>query len=174
VTAGAHPISNSYWVDPDRFLAGPYPLAQDREASRAAIRGLLAAGVRTVVDLRTPAEPPSCRSLLDKLSSSEQSPLWIGVPIVDGAAPSALQMTSLLDLIDASLQRQRPVYVHCQGGLGRTGTVVACWWVRHGHYAPDEAIEQLASRRQGQPNGHKKSPETAPQFRLVRQWESGR
>ena len=37
-----------------------------------------------------------------------------------------------------------PVYVHCWGGIGRTGTVVGCWLVRHG-MTGDEALAEFAS-----------------------------
>lgn len=167
----AHPLPDSYWADERRLLAGPLPTGASREELRARVAALLEAGVRAVIDLRTPAEPPSIRALLEKLSADA---VWMGAPILDGAAPSPAQMQAILDAIDASLARERPVYVHCQGGLGRTGTVVACWWIRHGRHDPGGALLELARRRVGQPSGHRPSPETAPQLRLVRAWARGR
>ena len=41
-------------------------------------------------------------------------------------------MTRILDDVDAALADGGAVYVHCWGGIGRTGTVVGCWLVRHG------------------------------------------
>lgn len=161
------PLPDSYWADPGRLLAGPYPLLGrvDREPQRAAVRALLDASIRCVIDLRTPAEPPSIRSLLDKLCDDA---VWIGFPILDGAAPSAPLLEAILDSIDASLARDRPVYVHCQGGRGRTGTIVACWWIRHGLYDAAGALRELSVRRAGQPHGEHPSPETGAQLRLVR------
>lgn len=169
----AGPIPDSYWVA-ERLLAGPHPTsgAANREAERAAVRALLDAGVRTVIDLRTPVEPPSIRALLDKLAGEDA--VWMGVPILDGAAPTDAQLVAILDAIDAAGARGRGVYVHCQGGRGRTGTVVACWWIRHAIFAPEDALAELGRRRHGQPNGARPSPETAPQLRLVRSWSPGR
>ncbi|MCB9598318.1 MAG: dual specificity protein phosphatase family protein [Sandaracinaceae bacterium] len=166
------PLPDAYWADPKRLLAGPHPLnhVSERAAQRARLRALLDAGIRTVIDLRTPVEPPSIRSLLDKLS---EEATWVGVPILDGAAPTHPQLVTILDVIDASLARDRPVYVHCHGGLGRTGTVVACWWIRHGLFSPEDALVELGVRRRGQPHGERPSPETAPQLRLVRSWTAG-
>lgn len=169
-----HPLPDSYWAEPGRLLAGPIPTSEDRAALRAQVARLLELGVRTVVDLRTPSEPPSIRVLLDKLATDTIDPIWIGVPILDGGAPSVAQMQTLLDVIDGSLARDRPVYVHCQGGRGRTGTVVACWWIRHGRYDVEAALAELMRRRAGQPNGARPSPETGPQLRLVRSWTRGR
>lgn len=169
----AHPIPDSYWAEPGRVLAGPLPAADDRGVLRARITLLLELGVRTVIDLRTPNEPPSIRALLDKLAIGDLDPVWFGAPILNGGAPSVAQLQSILDLVDASLARGRGVYVHCQGGLGRTGTVVACWWIRHGRYDPEGALAELMRCRVGQPHGERPSPETPPQYRLVRSWKPG-
>jgi protein-tyrosine phosphatase len=75
-------------------------------------------------------------------------------------------MRETLDALDAALAARRRVYVHCLGGRGRTGTVVACWLVRHGHRA-EEALALVQERR------GRRSPETAEQRRFVRRWPSG-
>ncbi|MEZ4339346.1 MAG: dual specificity protein phosphatase family protein [Sandaracinaceae bacterium] len=167
------PLPDSYWAA-ERLLAGPHPLlgASERADQRARVRRLLDAGIRTVIDLRTPVEPPSVRSLLDKLASEDA--VWIGVPILDGASPTEAQMVAILDAIDAARARDRGVYVHCQGGRGRTGTVIACWWIRHRHFDAERAFEELMRRREGLANGARPSPETAPQRRLVSSWTAGR
>lgn len=168
-----HPLPDSYWADAGRVLAGPLPYGEDRAALRDRVRLLLELGVRTVIDLRTPAEPPSIRAMLDKLSTASIDPVWVGLPILDGAAPSVGHMQTILDVIDGSLARDRAVYVHCQGGRGRTGAVVACWWIRHGRFAPEDALAELMRCRLGQPHGERPSPETGPQLRLVRGWARG-
>lgn len=160
------PLEDSYWAAPGELLAGPYPLldAPDRETQRARVRALLEAGVRTVIDLRTPVEPPGIRVLLGKLSDEAA---WMGVPILDGAAPTPAEARLVLDAIDASIARGYPVYVHCMGGRGRTGTIVALWWMRHGRSAED-ALAELGRRREGLLHGARPSPETPAQMRLIR------
>ncbi len=169
----AGPFDDVYWAEPGRVLAGPYPFlgVTEREERRTRVRALLDAGVRTVIDLRTRAEPPSVRVLMSKF---DDEVAWIGMPILDGAAPNEATLATILDAIDASLERGRVVYVHCQGGRGRTGTVVACWWIRHGRYDVEGALAALTERRVGLAHGQWPSPETAQQLRLVRSWERGR
>ncbi len=167
------PIDDSYWADPGRLLAGPCPWGETREALREQVRALIGVGIRTVIDLRTPAEPPGIRALFEKLSPSDDPGVWFGAPILDGDAPSRSQLALVLDTIDASLARGKPVYVHCAGGRGRTGTVIACWWIRHGVFEPEAALEELMRRRAGHPAGHMPSPETGVQYRLVRSWARG-
>ncbi len=167
------PIPNSYWAEEGRLLAGPLPVAEDREGLRVQVRALLDAGIRTIVDLRTPAEPPGVRALLEKLATAEQQVAWIGVPILNGDAPSPALLELVLDTIDASLARGRAVYVHCAGGRGRTGTVVACWWIRHGLFDAESALAELVKHRAAIGDA-KPSPETGVQYRLVRSWARGR
>lgn len=169
----AGPLDDSYWAAPGKLIIGMYPFreATDRAAQRDRIRALLDVGVRTVLDLRTPAEPSPVRSLFRKLGDDDVA--WLGVPIQDGEAPNRAELITILDAIDSAIARERIVYVHCMGGRGRAGTVAACWWIRHGFFDAEEALGALMERRVGQPHGEHRSPETAPQLRLVRSWQRG-
>jgi protein-tyrosine phosphatase len=74
-----------------------------------------------------------------------------------------------LDTIDAA--RNGGVYVHCWGGVGRTGTVVGCWLLRHGMATPDNVIETIRLLRRADPvRGHRPSPETPEQRRFILDW----
>src|SRR4029077_11114909 len=53
-------------------------------------------------------------------------------PIVDLDVPSVARMREILTQIARALEGDAPVYVHCWGGIGRTGTVVGCWLVEGG------------------------------------------
>ncbi len=54
------------------------------------------------------------------------------MPIPDMQIPSISVMQQALNIIDRALADQRAIYIHCWGGIGRTGTVVGCYLVRHG------------------------------------------
>ncbi|MGH1348469.1 MAG: protein-tyrosine phosphatase family protein [Nannocystales bacterium] len=168
-----HPIASSYWAEPGKLLAGPHPGVGDRATQRATLRALADAGIRTVIDLTTPRELPGVRVLWEKLAPNAEEWAWVGSPVLDGGIPSRAGMQLVLDTIDASCGRGRPVYVHCMGGLGRAGTVVACWWIRHGLVEGEAVFDALTRRRVGQPNAHSISPETGPQFRFIRAWAPG-
>lgn len=66
-------------------------------------------------------------------------------PIEDFGVPTFELVQQILDYIDA---RTEPVYVHCFMGLGRAGTIAACYLVRGG-MEPQEAIDEVRKKRPG-------------------------
>ncbi len=169
------PPAAGYWVVPNLFLAGPYPGHYDLPEHKKKIRTMVDAGIRTFVNLMHEDEiDHECRTFrtYDKLIM-EYSPTttFVRFPIVDLSVPSAEEMTLILDAIDQSLEGKRPVYVHCWGGVGRTGTVVGCWLLRHGFATPKNYLDVLSGlRRQDRLRGQRMSPETGEQQRFVREW----
>jgi protein-tyrosine phosphatase len=53
------------------------------------------------------------------------------LPIMDLSVPTERHLTRILNQIDMCIKHGKPVYVHCWGGIGRTGTVVGCYLMRH-------------------------------------------
>ncbi len=90
-------------------------------------------------------------------------------PIADFSTPTSEHMVTILDDIDQHLDEG--VYLHCGAGIGRTGTVVGCWLIRHGLATRDDWQQVLAGLR---PSGAPPSPETAAQRAFVSAWEPGR
>jgi protein-tyrosine phosphatase len=166
----AGPIPGSYWVVPGRLLAGPYPGAWDEAATRERLRQLLEAGVTFVVDLTEPREHDAYLLLL----STEAAALGRKVthrrlPIPDMDVPSEDVMTAILATIDAALAEGETVYVHCLGGIGRTGTVIGCYLVQHG-LDGQEALNTIVRLRGGLDD----SPQTGEQCAMVRTWHRAR
>lgn len=54
------------------------------------------------------------------------------LPIDDMDVPDSAQLDAALDWVDARLAEGRKVFIHCRFGMGRTGTVLACWLARRG------------------------------------------
>ena len=92
-------------------------------------------------------------------------------PIRDVGVPrSRDDMHAILACIDTSLRTGDPVYVHCWGGVGRTGTVIGCYLVGCG-LSGDDALRKLAELFGSmEKSATKRSPETADQKRWVREW----
>ena len=169
----SRPIPNSYWVVQGRFAAGEYPGAVDPRAATDKVRAVLDAGIDCFVDLTEQGELLPYRFIVDEEARRlGRSVEWVRHPIADVSVPrSPGEMAGILDVIDSALAQGRNVYVHCWGGVGRTGTVVGCWLVRHGRTG-DEALAELGELWQGVEKIRRKpvSPETREQREYVRQW----
>jgi protein tyrosine/serine phosphatase len=93
-------------------------------------------GVKTVIDLRRGSEQ----------EKSEQGAVehagmrYVHVPLSGYRAPSDQDMARLLAMLDDSTGW--PVFVHCQRGADRTGTVIACYRIEHDHWNNEKALDE--------------------------------
>jgi len=162
------PIKNCYTVVPGKLLAGEYPGAKERHVAIARIRAFLEAGVSVFIDLTTDADR------LEPYSDLLESASCHRFPIRDYSTPdSPAQTTAILDAIDEHIRAGRLVYVHCRGGIGRTGLIVGCWLARHGESGP-AALGRLRELWKENPkSAYCDSPETREQERYIMQWDEG-
>jgi len=169
------PTPFSYWVVPSRLLAGAYPGHPDQVQHEAKIHMLVYAGVQMFVNLMEANESDGQgKSFVPYLESAKRYSPSATIrrhPIRDLSIPKQETMCEILDVIDSSLANDAPVYVHCWGGVGRTGTVIGCWLLRHGLAKPDNVLEVLRRlRQQDLKRGNRESPETIEQREFVRRW----
>lgn len=119
-------LLHAWWVTPG-VLAGEYPGHPDPGRARQKIDLLVDAGIRTFVDLTTPADGLARYSdLVKEVAAARGLDLRHerhGIP--DLGVVSDPDYDEILRLI-AEAERRGGVYVHCWGGVGRTGTVVGC------------------------------------------------
>jgi len=167
----ARPHANCYWLLPGRIMAGEYPRNFDNESSRAKLRTTLAAGVTQFVDLTEAHElEPYVELMQSEAARQGVTAKHERHPIRDLRVPTAAAMRTILHAIAAN--HAGVTYVHCWGGVGRTGTVAGCLLVGAG-FTAEEAITILASKwvvmekRQRRP----RTPETREQFEFIRKWK---
>jgi len=178
----AVPYPRSYWVVPGKFLAGYYPGSRNSVMVEAKLKGLLAHGIRHIVNLMEENERNFSgkrfvpyEGMLKEIAEKMNIPIKIvHQPIRDMDVPAAETMVAILDQIDRATQRNSMVYLHCWGGRGRTGTVVGCYLARHGMGVGEGALELLSELRQRDPISHLSSPETEIQAEFVRSWPQGK
>jgi|YNPNPStandDraft_1061719.scaffolds.fasta_scaffold87689_1 hypothetical protein len=178
---GPLPFPRSYWVVPGQLLAGCYPGDPHPQEAQRKLTGLLDVGIRHVINLMEPQEKnhegrpfvPYQESLTHLAQERGIPVTCVRFPIRDGNVPSREGMRAILDDLDQALAEGRPVYVHCWGGRGRTGTVVGCYLARHGWANGPEALAKIRELRCHEPTSALPSPETAVQREMVCSWKVG-
>ncbi len=85
------------------------------------------------------------------------------LPIEDMTPPEMEQIAQFVTFVDRQTDLGSAVGVHCMAGLGRTGTMIACYLVTRGRNAQD-AIDEVRRARPG-------SIQTEPQEQAIRRWE---
>ena len=162
------PIENCYWVVSGKLLAGEYPRDKGEESSRAKINALLSAGIKSFIDLTE--EDEGLFSYSDLIGEASHQRF----PIRDISIPSSSDFTkSVLDAIDSNIRQDKMTYVHCWGGVGRTGLIIGCWLARHKE-GDTSALNRLRDLwRECPKSSRRKTPETPEQEQYVLGWRKG-
>ena len=142
-------LPNFSWLFEDKLAAMAYPLAE------VAFTLLHDMGIRSILNLSEmpyPYETPAAIGMLTR-----------HIPVPDFTAPTLQQAQEAVAMISSCLENHRPVAVHCLAGLGRTGTMLACYLVATGTSA-SSAIMRIRQWRPG-------SIETLEQEAVVYEYE---
>jgi atypical dual specificity phosphatase len=121
------------WLIEDQIIAMSRPYGGDLPA-------LQTSGVDHIVSLTISALP---QDLL-----AEYGITGIHLPLADMAAPTLAEVERFVKTMTSVLAAGGKVAVHCGAGLGRTGTMLACYLVSQGRTA-DEAIDAVRRCRPG-------------------------
>jgi len=143
------PVPNFSWIREGILAASAQPQGlQDFLALRAE-------GIGAVVTL-TEAPP--------RMAEIEEAGLKaLHLPVVDFTPPTLVQVQTFVDFVNEQRRWGRGVLVHCTAGIGRSGTMIACFLAHEDRLSGDDAIRRARQQRPG-------SIETAEQENLVRTW----
>ena len=162
------PHGNTYWLWAGRVLAGEHPAKDGDEQLPEKLQLFALAGITHFIDLTSAADPVKPYQALG-------GAVRINHPITDFGVPSPMQMQSILQSIQSALSQGGKVYVHCKGGIGRTGTVAATWLTEQG-LDDKQALALLLQKWQAMDKRFEEphTPETQAQREFVRTWHKAK
>jgi protein-tyrosine phosphatase len=172
------PFERSYWVLPNKLLAGEIPSAKTESFKLEKIQGLLDCNIDVVINLMEAVEvnynneiiEDYSAILIEEAAKRNKKIEVFRYAIEDLSIPTEQQMSNILDFIDNRIANGHKVYVHCWGGVGRTGTVIGCYLIRHGYAKPDNVIETINYLKRTTSISERDSPETEEQIQFVLGW----
>jgi atypical dual specificity phosphatase len=151
-----------WWVIPNVLAGMPMPFIHiERRLNHGGPLGayndeladLYTAGIRAVVSLlNIPSDQPVYESA---------GFAFLCLPVPDGNAPTIDQLLDFTNFVDAQRAMNSPVTVHCEAGLGRTGTMIAAYLISKG-----DTLESAIARVRA---AESKAIETVTQIQFLHQ-----
>ena len=175
------PLYQSYYLKTRNIFAGEYPGDKYDEKALAKINQMVHFGVRHFIDLTEEGELCPYSHLLP------QNCTYTRFPIRDVNVPSSVEsVSSLIAHIQELSKRDNGfVYIHCWGGVGRTGTIVGCYLAEdikksscNQSIADDELTENVMRKlrycfSQMPKSLHRVTPETKEQEVFIKKYIEG-
>lgn len=125
--------TNFSWVILDTVAGSGFP------TSRAEVEWLRQQGVRGIISMTERSLP---KDWTDDIS-------YLHLPTVDMTAPTRENIDIAMEFMHEHVKNSEPVMVHCAAGLGRAGTILACYLVKYHDKTASEAIVDLRRIRPG-------------------------
>ena len=166
--AEGRPLNQSFYVGGRNIFAGEYPGDKYEANAKDKIRQMTEFGVRHYIDLTEEGELKPYAHLLPSDAT------YTRFPIRDVSVPRSIdEVKTLIGHIDElSARNDGYVYIHCWGGVGRTGTIVACYLAQHMEYPTlEKVLSQLRTRFSEMPkSAYRRTPETSEQDQFVQEY----
>ena len=124
---------NFSWLIEDKLAGSAIPTSKDE------INWLHEQGVKSIVTIR---EEP-----LDEDWTSDMN--YLHVLSDDMGIPTLDDLKNSVDFIHKRIENDEPVMVHCLAGLGRTGTILACYLIKYQKMSAEDAIQHVREKRHG-------------------------
>ena len=124
---------NFSWIIEEKLAGSAIPTSKEE------IDWIKQEGVKSIVTIR---EEPLEDEWIKDVN-------YLHVHSNDMGIPEFSDLVNSVDFIHQRITNDEPVMVHCLAGLGRTGTILACYLIKYEDMAADDAIEKVRRERHG-------------------------
>ena len=162
----SRPLNQSYEVScyGGTVFAGEYPGDKYGEKAAEKLKHMHHFGVRHFIDLTEEGELTAYNHLLPKDTT------YTRFPIPDCGAPKSIEdVQRLLLRIEELKKMEGFIYLHCWGGVGRTGTIVACYLAQNREESNlEHTLGELRRHFSEMPkSAYRKTPDTKEQVDFI-------
>lgn len=132
--------TNFSWVIPQKLAGSGLPSSFDQ------LTWLASNGVKSLITVR---EIPLPKIWFEKINSQYGELENYFLKTDDYNAPTIDEIHEVVEYIEEKIHTNKPVLVHCAAGKGRTGTVLAAYFIKNEGLTPIEAVKKLRGMRPG-------------------------
>jgi atypical dual specificity phosphatase len=156
--------TNFYWIIEGKLAGSGIPM------SSAEVRWLVKQkGIRSIVTLKDkPLSREWFSNSANKSSSTIANADYFHLSLDDKSAPSLEELDHVVNYIRRQIDNGKAVMVHCSGGKGRTGTILAAYLVKKelDSITARQAIDRISKIRGGE------SIQSKDQERIILSYET--
>ncbi len=164
------PTSENYWVIKNILMAGSYPLRNTKSNNR--IRAsVLKQKFDVFINLMQENEKDHDGDYFkDYKRFINSDATIIRIPIKDMDIPTPFQTMKLIKTIDRFINDNKKIYLHCWGGLGRTGTIVGCYLIEKKLANKNNVLSKINELKANSSLAKFNSPQTEEQKAFIINW----
>ena len=124
---------NFSWLIEGKLAGSAIPTSKDE------VKWMQDEGIKSIVTIR---EEPLDEDWVNEMKYLHILSDDMGVPTFD-------DLQNSVDYVHERIQNNEPVMVHCLAGLGRTGTILACYMIKYEKMSAEDAIQYIREKRRG-------------------------